>query len=74
MLEDQKKYLTTVCNFLNLKFSPKMMEKKRRKKSSGKSSEMPDSVRDRAIELYGGVGNNVEKLLGRIPESWKRAS
>lgn len=71
MVEDQAGYLKAICGFLDIGFSPVIVQQKRAAKKTSGDQAMPEEVKARAIELYGDVANKVERLLGRVPQSWR---
>ncbi len=71
MLESEKKFLKSVCEFIGVPFERKVAGKPQEKARTS-SGQMPDNVLKMAIELYGKQAGEVEGLLGRVPENWRR--
>ncbi|HKY92197.1 MAG TPA: sulfotransferase [Nevskiaceae bacterium] len=71
MLADQEAYLASICSFLGVDYDAAMLGGNKKDKSADKEK-MPDVVRARAVELYGHVAGEVEKIIGSVPPSWQR--
>jgi hypothetical protein len=75
MLAGEEEFLKSVCAFIGVPHEPSMeapAERKKPSKSGGSGEKMPSNVMDKAMDLYGGQAEAVERLLGRVPEPWKK--